>query len=109
MLISGYFVIEARKGYYGEYRGNLRFVKTKPSLNSKEIAIEAKIDVPDVFFERLIPTIEIKVPATAAIQPSIETTVNVTASAVGEALNIEVGKVEDVLTQLVEERQAENA
>ena len=103
MLISGYFVIEAKSSHWG-YRGSLRFVKTKPSLSSKEIAFEAKIDVPDVFFERLIPVIEIKVPADAAIQPNIETTINVTSQTVGEALGVEVGKVHDALTQLVEER-----
>lgn len=49
---------------------NLR--KTRPKLNSGEVAVRLRLTVPDEFFERIIPDAELIIPEEAVLTPPIE-------------------------------------
>ena len=59
--------------------GTLRIVKTRPYLNSNEIALTLKLDIPQVFFARLMPTAEIVVPREAIVSIDPEVAVSIAA------------------------------
>lgn len=46
--------------------------KTRPQLNSGEVAVRLRLTVPDEFFERIIPDAEIIIPEEAVLTPPIE-------------------------------------
>lgn len=103
--IEGYMVIEGKKDYYGGYTGKIsRFVKSKPAISNREIAVFVKVQVPVAFFERLTPVIEIKLPEEAVVSPNIESVVKLTSLEVADKLQLEIGEVEDGLKQLIKNK-----
>lgn len=81
--------------------GSLRVVKSRPFLNNTEIAIQLAIDIPQVFFERLMPVVNIKLHKEAVINTNMETVINITAQTIFDHLNLSVVDVEDGLRQLL--------
>jgi hypothetical protein len=86
--------------------GNTRVVKNKPTVFSRELAFELILDIPDLLFKRMVPVVNIDIPDNLFVVPDPEVAVSITAGKVAEALKIDVTKVEDILTQMVEEREA---
>ena len=85
--------------------GSLRVVKNRPALNNDEIAVNLNVDVPDIFFKRLIPSVNITLPAEAIIDLDAKTAVNQVAPRVAESLKIDVKTVEDGLLDMIKEQQ----
>ncbi len=105
--ISGYMTIEARKSYYG-YSGRIKsFTKSKPSLTNNEIAIAINVKVPNAFFERLTPVINIELPSESVANPDVQAVIDLSAIEIADKLNLEVTDVTDGLRQLIENKQSE--
>lgn len=82
--------------------GSIRAVKNRPALNSDEIAVNLKVDIPKEFFERLMPTVNIQLPKESVINTDMEAVISLTAEQVASKLNLEVLDVTDGLRQLIE-------
>ena len=103
--INGYLVIEAEKTYYG-YKGKIaKVTKAKPAISNKQILIAINIKVPVVFFERLMPVVDIELPEGAVINPDIPSVIKLSALEIADKLQLEVVAVEDSLKQLIEAKQ----
>lgn len=98
MTISAFLIISSS--------GRLRATKTRPYINNDEIALNLNIDVPDSFFERLIPTVDIKIPDAAVMSPDIDTTVEIFAAALTDKLKIDTDTVIDGFKEVVREAVA---
>ena len=96
MNIKAYLVISKS--------GTLRVVKNRPYLNNSEIAVKLEIDVPNVFFERLMPTIKIDLPVEAIANPSTDAVVFISALEIADKLQLNVSDVEDGLRTMLEEK-----
>lgn len=48
-----------------------RITKTHPQLNGNEIAIKLNLIIPDKFFDRFIPEIELTIPEEYVIEPKL--------------------------------------
>lgn len=102
MIIKAFLIISSG--------GSVRVVKNRPYINNDEIAVNLNIDVPDIFFERLIPTVTITLPPEAIIDMDAETVVKEIAPRVAESLKLEVEGVEDGPLDMVNSKEggAEN-
>jgi hypothetical protein len=85
--------------------GSLRVVKTRPYLNNSEIAVTLDINVPNVFFERLMPTVQIDLPVEAIANPSTDAIVKITALEIADKLQLDVTDVEDGLRAMLTEKK----
>lgn len=84
--------------------GSLRVVKNRPYLNNDEIAVALNVNIPKVFFERLIPTVDINLPEEAIIDVNADIAVKQIAPEVAKSLGIEVQTVEDGLKTMLENK-----
>lgn len=106
--VSGYLVIEARKSY-GGYSGRIaKITSGQPSLTNSQIAVKVNVNVPNAFFERLTPVINIELPGEAVVNPDVQTVIDLTAIEVADKLKLEVVDVQDWLKQLVEAKTKNN-
>lgn len=108
--ITGYIVIEAHKrnNYSSYYTGRIsKVTKTKPAINNREIAIAVNITVPNAFFERLTPVIDIELPEEAVVNPNIQSVIKLTALEVADKLELNITDVEDGLRSLIEAKGGE--
>lgn len=100
--ITGYLVIEGTKWYGTTYKGRItKVTKAKPAITNREIAIAINIVVPNAFFERLTPVINIELPSEAVVNPQVESVINITALEVADKLHLNVTDVEDGLRTLI--------
>ena len=102
-------IIEGRKrnNYSSVYDGTiLGFRKNKPSLSNRQIAVYVKITVPNAFFERLTPVVEIELPEEAVVSPNIKSVIKLTALEVADKLQLEVEDVEDGLATMIKEKSS---
>lgn len=107
--VSGYLTITGRKTY-GGYTGRIvKVTSNKPALSNNEICIAINVKVPNAFFERLTPVINIELPSEAVVNPDVQTVIDLTAIEVADKLHLEVTDVQDFLKQLVEQKTAEKA
>lgn len=105
--IEGYIVIEAHKlaSWSNQYRGRIEKVtKSKPSLTNRQIAIKVNIKVPNAFFERLTPVVNIELPEEAVVNPNIQSVIQLSALEIADKLQLEVTSVEDGLKQMIEDK-----
>lgn len=86
--------------------GTLRVVKNRPYLNNTEIAVTLDIDVPNKFFERLMPTVKIDLPEEAIVNPDTQAVIKISALEIADKLNLDVTAVEDGLRTMLEEKAA---
>lgn len=93
MIVNAFLVISNT--------GTLRVVKQRPALNNREIALTLKINIPDVFFDRLMPTAEIVVPKEAITSIDPEVAVSIAAQKVSEALKLDFTEVREGLREMV--------
>jgi hypothetical protein len=97
MEVHAYLVISSS--------GALRVVKTRPYLNNREIALTLKLNIPSVFFDRLMPTAEITVPKEALVDIDPEVAVNIAALKVSDALKLDFVEVRDGLKEMVLQKE----
>lgn len=84
---------------YLSQHGGLRITKTKVNPHPTELAIALALDVPDTFFQRRIPVVNLTIPDHFA-NPGPEITARVIAPDVAAAMRIDVGTIEDGLLAL---------
>jgi hypothetical protein len=82
--------------------GSVRITKGLPSLNVNEIAIGVKLEIPNSYFTRPYPVVRIEVPDPAAT-PDPQVVIDLTASSVVKALQLDVDRVRDGITDLINE------
>lgn len=81
--------------------GSLRVVKTRPALSNNEIALTLNLEIPNVFFERLMPTANIVVPKEAITSIDPEVAVTIAAQNVSDALKLDFTEVHEGLRKLI--------
>jgi hypothetical protein len=103
MILDQYLIIKRQKpSRYGYgHRLSVRLLKEKPNLSSDEIAIKVAIDVPNSLFERLIPTVDIKLPPDSVVNPNADVAIQITAEEVADKLSLSVEEVRDGLAEMV--------
>lgn len=97
MKIQAYLIISQS--------GSVRMVKGAPSLSNIEIAIKVNLNIPDSFFHRLIPVVDIDVPADAILSPGIESVVHMMSQEISEKLEVDVNDVEDGLKNALNNKE----
>lgn len=97
MKVHGYLFIS--------HAGNLRINKTGAGLKANEIAVEVNLVVPDSFFRRPRPVVSIELEEPVYPEGSLEATLRVTAETVADALQLDIGKVSDGLTQMLQSHE----
>lgn len=106
-IVTGYLTIEGKK-QYGSYGGRITKVTAgKPALTNNQICIAINVKVPNAFFERLTPVINIELPSEAVVNPDVKTVIDLTAIEVADKLKLEITDVQDFLKQLVEKKKEE--
>lgn len=88
--------------------GTLRVVKNRPYLNNTEIAVTLDINVPNKFFERLMPTVSIDLPEEAIVNPDTQAVIKISALEIADKLNLDVTAVEDGLRTMLEEKASKD-
>jgi hypothetical protein len=68
--------------------GAVSMRKSKPKLNSGQVAVRINLAVPDTFFDRFIPEVNIEVPNTALIHPRIEAEVEIEPEVLRDVLSL---------------------
>jgi hypothetical protein len=97
MKIEAYLVIN---------RGSsIRVVKQRPNLSNDEIAIKLNLEIPQEFFERIIPSVDILVPIDSMIKPDIEVVTRINAEMISKAMNLNVNDVQDGLKEMLEKQE----
>lgn len=81
--------------------GNLRVTKKDASSYPSELAVKLVIDVPDVFFNRPMPIVNLSIPKEYLISPDKEVVAKWIAPEIAEALKIEVKEIEDGLINAI--------
>lgn len=106
MKANCYLIVEMDTDQYNRPRlGTVRVNKKYPEfIGSREIAFQLALDIPDVFFKRLVPTVNIQVPEDMLVNPDPEIVVSLTAGKVAEALKLDVKTVEDGLAKMLQEQ-----
>ncbi len=103
--ISGYMTIVGRKSY-GGYTGKITKITTgKPALSNNEICIAVNVKVPNAFFERLTPVINIELPSEAVVNPDVQTVIDLSAIEIADKLQLNVTEVQDMLSQMLEAKK----
>lgn len=84
--------------------GSLRITKRDTSTYPTELAVQLVIDVPDLFFKRPMPRVELDVPKEYLINPKAEVVARWVAPDIAGALAIEVKTVEDGMLAMLKEQ-----
>lgn len=88
--------------------GSIRVTKNRPYLNNNEISVLLNVDVPNRFFERMIPVVDIRLPEEAVIQPEMDVALSITSQEVADKLKLDAQEVFDGLKDMVERKKQEN-
>lgn len=107
MKITAYLIVGLETDYYGRPKaGQMRVVKNKPDLiNTRELGFQLNLEIPDVYFKRLVPVVDVELPEDMLINPNPKIVVGITAGKVAEAMGLKVEKVRDGLMEMLEEQQ----
>lgn len=89
--------------------GDLRVTKKYTAANPRELAVQLIIDIPDVFFYRPMPKVELAIPEEYLIDPGTEIVAKWVAPNIAEALKLEVKTVEDGLLTMFKTNSEEVA
>lgn len=86
--------------------GTLRVTKQDSRPNFGELGIQLLIDVPDVFFKRPTPVVNLQIPEAFLVNPDEKVIATWVAQDIAEALKLEVKSVEDGLVDLIKEKNS---
>lgn len=81
--------------------GSLRITKKDPSAYATELAVQLVIDVPDIFFKRPMPKVELEIPEEYLVNPDTEVVAKWVSHDIAEALKIDVKAVEDGMVAML--------
>lgn len=84
--------------------GNIRVTKRDKAAYPRELAIQLMLDVPDVFFNRPMPKVDLNIPPEFLVNPDATITAKWIAPDIAEAIGVEVKRVEDGMVAMIEER-----
>lgn len=87
--------------------GSTRSTKNVPALSPDEIAVGIDLDIPDRYFRRPYPVVQINFPDPPT-DPDPAAAIHITARTIADALKLDVTEVTDGLTKMVE-RQVKEA
>lgn len=77
--------------------GSIRITRKDVSAYATELAVQLVIDVPDIFFNRPMPIVNLQIPESFLINPNEKVAAQWIAQDVADALKVEVKTVEDGL------------
>lgn len=103
-----YLIIEGKKSRWATGKVSdfsVRVNKSKPSLNSDEIAVLLNIEVPVEFFERMTPVVNLSLPKDAILTLSEETVIALSAPELAQKLKISLEDAEDGLKQMLSKKE----
>ncbi len=84
--------------------GTVNVRKNPPYLNSDEVSFRLKINLPDDFFDRVIPVVEVNVPKEAIYNPEAELSLDLLSSEVADKLGLEASEVRDGLVEMLKQK-----
>ena len=87
-------------------QGGIRITKKDTSAYPSELAVQLVVDVPDIFFKRPMPVVDLKIPEEYLINPDATVAAQWVAPDIAEALKLEVKTVEDGLVTMLKEKQS---
>lgn len=86
-------------------KGKLRVTKIDNRAYTSELAVQLIIDVPDLFFKRPMPKVELSIPEEYLINPDAEVVAKWVAEDVADALKLEVSTVQDGLLTMLKSKE----
>lgn len=81
-----------------------RMTKQRPALSNDEIAVLVKVNIPEEYFERIQPAINIELPKDATVGMTVEAAIEITGIEVAEKLKLEAQEVIDGLTEIYKKK-----
>lgn len=84
--------------------GSLSVRKNRPFLNSDEVSFKLNVSLPDDFFDRIIPVVDIEVPKEAIYNPEASLTMDLMSEEIASKLNLEISEVRDGLVDLMKKK-----
>ncbi|MBV6514249.1 MAG: hypothetical protein FMNOHCHN_03839 [Ignavibacteriaceae bacterium] len=84
--------------------GAISVRKGRPYLNSDEVSFRLSVNLPDDFFNRVIPVIEVNVPKEAIYNPEATLALDLLSDEVAEKLELEATDVRDGLQELMRQK-----
>lgn len=81
--------------------GTVNIRKSRPYLNSDEVSFKLNINLPDDFFDRVIPVIEVNVPKEAIYNPEASVVLDLMSEEIAQKLEVEINDVRDGLTEFL--------
>lgn len=75
--------------------------KNKPALNSDEVSFRLNINLPNDFFDRVIPVVEVNVPKEAIYNPDAKLTLDLLSIELAEKLNLQASEIRDGLQEML--------
>ncbi len=103
--------MKVKANLFIDNRGGIRVTKQSTGAYANELAVQLLVDVPDVFFNRPMPVVELDIPEEYLINPDANVAARWVAPDIAEALKLEVKTVEDGLVAMLEaeKEKRENA
>ena len=84
--------------------GSLRVTKQNTGAYPSELAVQLVIDVPDVFFSRPMPIVNLSIPESYLVNPDTKFVAQWVARDISDALKVDVKTVEDGLMLALKEK-----
>ena len=96
--------MKVRANLFINSNGGLRVTKKDSSSYPSELAVQLVIDVPDVFFRRPMPIVNLNIPESFLVNPDEKVVANWVAQDIAQALQVDVKTVEDGLMLALKEK-----
>lgn len=100
--------MKVKANLFIDNRGGLRVTKQSTGAYPSELAVQLVIDVPDIFFTRPIPIVELSIPEAYLINPNEEVVANWVAPEIAENLKLDVKVVTDGLVAMLKAKKEED-
>lgn len=85
-------------------KASVRVTKNSTYAHPNELAVQLVVDVPDVFFKRPMPRVELNIPEEYLVDPGKEIVAKWIAQDISDAIKIEAKTVEDGLVAMIKEQ-----
>lgn len=84
--------------------GGVRVTKTAVKPRPNEIGVTLKIEIPNKFYDRPNPSVNIQVPEEYLVNPNAQIVAHMVAPEIATALKLDVEKMEDGLLTMLKEQ-----
>lgn len=99
--------MKVKANLFIDNRGGIRVTKNSTGAYANELAVQLLVEVPDVFFNRPMPIVELDIPQEYLVNPDAEVVARWVAHDISEALKLEVKTVEDGLLTMLKNKEEE--